>query len=255
VRWGVVTFPGSNDDRDTAHVLRRILGHEAIALWHKEPDLRDVDCVLLPGGFSYGDYLRCGAIARFSPVMRSIARFAASGGMVLGICNGFQVLCEAGLLPGALVRNRSLRFVCREVTVSVESVANPFTSLAVPGDVWRIPVKHGEGCYVADAGTLDQLEREGQVLLRYCRPDGTRERTTPEEDRDYNPNGSLRDIAGVMNAGRNVFGLMPHPEHAADRERMACEVPRCGADGLKVFQSIATWLAESRERASVGSLR
>jgi len=255
VKWGVVTFPGSCDDRDAVHVLRHDLGHEAVALWHKDADLHGVDCVVLPGGFSYGDYLRCGAIARFSPVMRAITEFAAQGGYVLGICNGFQVLCEAGLLPGALVRNRSLRFVCRPVHLRVESVANPFTQLAVPGDVWSIPVKHGEGCYVADAHTLDQLERDGSILLRYCRSDGTRDRHGDVAAADYNPNGSLRDIAGIMNATRNVFGLMPHPEHAADRELGSCELPRCSADGLKIFQSIADWVAETRERASAGSLR
>jgi phosphoribosylformylglycinamidine synthase subunit PurQ / glutaminase len=253
VRWGVVTFPGSNDDRDTLHVLRRSLGDEAVALWHKDTDLGGVDCVVLPGGFSYGDYLRCGAIARFSPVMEAVREFASSGGLVLGICNGFQVLCEAGLLPGALVRNRSLRFVCLEASLRVESVANPFTHLAVPGDVWRIPVKHGEGFYVADTPTLDRLERDGRILLRYCRPDGSRDRE--EGAREYNPNGSLRDIAGVMNAGRNVFGLMPHPEHAADADRMACEDPRRRPDGLKLFQSIAQWVVETRQRASVGSMR
>jgi phosphoribosylformylglycinamidine synthase len=187
--------------------------------------------------------------------MAAVVEFASSGGLVLGICNGFQVLCEAGLLPGALVRNRSLRFVCREVSLRVESVANPFTNLAVPGDVWQIPVKHGEGFYVADTATLDELERDGRVLLRYSRPDGSRDRDADAGSADYNPNGSLRDIAGVMNAGHNVFGLMPHPEHAADARRLACEDPRRTADGLRIFRSIAGWVAESRERLSVGSLR
>ena len=259
MRWGVVTFPGTNDDRDTLHILRDVLRHEAVALWHKDPDLHDVDCVVLPGGFSYGDYLRCGAIARFSPVLGSIAAFAARGGFVLGICNGFQVLCEAGLLPGALVRNRSLSFVCREVNLRVESVANPFAQLAVVGDVWRIPVKHGEGCYVADDATLDQLERDGQILLRYCRPDGTRSKDDDGPGAggaDYNPNGALRDVAGVMNAGRNVFGLMPHPEHMADPTLTAATWPdRPNPDGLKIFQSIADWIAGMRERPSAGSMR
>ncbi len=255
MKWGVVTFPGSNDDRDTLHVLRHVLRHEAVALWHKERELHGVDCVVLPGGFSYGDYLRCGAIARFSPVMGAIAEFAARGGLVLGICNGFQVLCEAGLLPGALVRNRSLSFVCREVSLRVESVANPFTHLAVAGDLWRIPVKNGEGCYVADPATLDQLERDGRVLLRYCRADGSRDRNGREPG-DYNPSGALRDIAGVMNAGRNVFGLMPHPEHAADPTVVAaCWPARRSPDGLKIFESIADWLAGTRERQTAGSMR
>src|SRR5262249_28538069 len=156
MKCGVITFPGSNDDRDTLWVLREVLGHDVVPLWHKDRSLAGLDCVVLPGGFSYGDYLRSGAIARFSPVMGAVAEFAARGGLVLGICNGFQVLCEAGLLPGALVRNRSLSFVCREVHVRVETVANPFANLAVAGDVWRLPVKHGEGCYIADEATLER---------------------------------------------------------------------------------------------------
>lgn len=251
--WGVVTFPGSNDDRDTLHVLRSVLRHEAVSLWHKSRDLHGVECVVLPGGFSYGDYLRCGAIARFSPVMESIAEFAARGGIVLGVCNGFQVLCEAGLLPGALVRNRSLSFVCREVHVRVEGVANPFTNLAVPGDLWRIPVKHGEGCYIADPATLEQLERDGQVLLRYSRADGTRGEGGDSDV--YNPNGSLNDIAGITNPARNVFGLMPHPEHAADASLL---IGRSGAespDGIKLFRSIANWLTEMKQERAAASLR
>lgn len=255
MKWGVVTFPGSNDDRDTREVIEKVLGDEAIRLWHKDSELRGVECVVLPGGFSYGDYLRAGAIARFSPIMRALRDFADAGGLVLGICNGFQILCEAGLLPGALVRNRSLSFVCRDTTLRVENVANPFTNLAVVGDVWRIPVKHGEGCYVADEATLDQLERNGQILLRYCRSDGTRSRAAGEEDL-YNPNGALRDVAGVMSAGRNVFGLMPHPEHAADTALW--RVSRHGArepDGLKIFRSISRWLGDAHEQRTLESQR
>ena len=255
MKWGVVSFPGSNDDLGTLHVLRNVLGHEAVPLWHKSSDLANVDCVILPGGFSYGDYLRCGAIARFSAVMAAITDFAAHGGLVLGICNGFQVLCEAGLLPGALGRNRTLSFICREATLRVESVANPFVNRALVGDVWRIPVKHGEGCYVADEATLDQLERDGQVLLRYCRPDGSRAREG-EDASDYNPNGSMRDIAGVMNATRNVFGMMPHPEHGADPSLREVSWPDAGVpDGLRVFQSIAGWIADLGQRAAVDSMR
>jgi phosphoribosylformylglycinamidine synthase I len=255
VRWGVVTFPGSNDDRDTRAVIEQAFGGEARPLWHKDPDLYGVDCVVLPGGFSYGDYLRCGAIARFSAVMGAIREHAAGGGLVLGICNGFQILCEAGLLPGALVRNRSLSFVCKDVSLRVENVANPFMNRAVVGDVWHIPVKHGEGCFIADESTLDQLERNGQILLRYCRRDGSRART-PNEDDDYNPNGSLRDIAGVMNAERNVFGMMPHPEHAADPRLWRVTRPGPGEpDGLRVFQSIARWLSDAREARAVESQR
>jgi phosphoribosylformylglycinamidine synthase len=234
VRWGVVTFPGSNDDRDTRSVLQHTLGHEVERLWHKDADVRGIDCVVLPGGFSYGDYLRAGAIARFSPILGAIRDHAAAGG---------------------LVRNRSLSFVCRDVSLRIESVANPFTNLAVVGDVWQIPVKHGEGCYLADEATLDQLERNGQILLRYCRPDGSRARTAAEDER-YNPNGSLRDVAGVMNAERNVFGLMPHPEHAADPRLLQPTRVRAGEpDGLKIFRSIAHWLADVREARAVESQR
>jgi phosphoribosylformylglycinamidine synthase len=195
----VVTFPGSNDDRDAALALEA-LGAEAALVWHAEPALPDVAAVVLPGGFSYGDYLRCGAIARFAPVMDTVSRFAAEGGLVLGICNGFQVLCEAGLLPGALRPNASLSFVCRDVGLTVERADTPFTSRCEPGQRLTIPVKHGEGCYFADGPLLAQLEANGQIALRY-------------ED---NPNGSIGDIAAVTNEAGNVLGLMPHPEHAVD---------------------------------------
>jgi phosphoribosylformylglycinamidine synthase I len=195
----VLVFPGSNDDRDAALALDR-LGAEAVLVWHGEPELPDVAGVILPGGFSYGDYLRCGAIARFAPVMAAVRDFAADGGLVLGICNGFQVLCEAGLLPGALRPNASLSFVCRDVELRVENVETPFTQTTEPGQRLTIPVKHGEGCYFADDDLLAELEANGQVLLRY----------------HENPNGSVDDIAGVCNAERNVFGLMPHPEHAVE---------------------------------------
>jgi len=195
----VLVFPGSNDDRDAALALER-LGAEAVLVWHAESELPDVAGVILPGGFSYGDYLRCGAIARFAPVMAAVRDFAADGGLVLGICNGFQVLCEAGLLPGALRPNASLSFVCRDVELRVENVETPFTQTTEPGQRLTIPVKHGEGCYFADDDLLAELEANGQVLLRY----------------HENPNGSVDDIAGVCNAERNVFGLMPHPEHAVE---------------------------------------
>ena len=199
-RVAVVVFPGSNDDRDAALALER-LGAEPVLHWHAEPELPDVGAVLLPGGFSYGDYLRAGAIARFSPAMRAVADFAADGGFVLGICNGFQVLCEAGLLPGVLRPNESLSFVCEDVSVRVERTDVPFLAGCEPGQRLTIPVKHGEGCYFADNELLEQLETRGQIVLRY---DG------------MNPNGSIDDIAGVVNADRNVMGLMPHPEHAVD---------------------------------------
>ncbi|MCU0504417.1 MAG: phosphoribosylformylglycinamidine synthase subunit PurQ [Chloroflexi bacterium] len=212
MRVGVVVFPGSNCDADAMHALA-LEGAEPVALWHESPELLGVAGVILPGGFSYGDYLRAGALARFSPVMRSVADFAAAGGLVLGICNGFQVLAEAGLVPGALVRNRSLRFVCREVTLVPERLDSPFTIAVGERRPLRMPVAHGEGCYVADDATLDAIERDGRVLFRYSRPDGT---PAIGPDDAANPNGSLRGIAGVANAGGNVAGLMPHPERATE---------------------------------------
>jgi phosphoribosylformylglycinamidine synthase len=219
-RIAVVTFPGSNDDRDAALALER-LGADAALVWHAEPDLPEVAAVVLPGGFSYGDYLRCGAIARFAPVMDAVRRFAAEGGLVLGICNGFQVLCEAGLLPGVLRPNASLSFVCRDVALRVENAETPFTSRAREGQALTIPVKHGEGCYFADPELLAELEANGQILLRY----------------EENPNGSVDAVAGVANAERNVFGLMPHPEHAVD--------PLLGStDGALVLGSLVDAAAE-----------
>jgi phosphoribosylformylglycinamidine synthase I len=199
-RVGVVVYPGSNDDHDASWALAA-LGAEPVLVWHAEPHLPSVDAVVLPGGFSYGDYLRCGAIARFTPATEAVAEFARDGGLVLGICNGFQVLTEAGLLPGVLRPNRSLSFVCRDVTLRVERTDTPFTARCDPDRPLTIPVKHGEGCWFADADLLDLLEARGQIVLRY------------EGD---NPNGSIDDVAGVVNEQRNVMGLMPHPEHAVD---------------------------------------
>jgi phosphoribosylformylglycinamidine synthase I len=226
VKWGVVTFPGSNDDRDALYALEAVLGHEAEPLWHASSDLRDCDAVVLPGGFSYGDYLRCGALARFSPLMRTVIEFAHDGGPVLGICNGFQILCEAGLLPGALIRNRDRRFLCRRERIRVENTTSAFSCALARGEILTIPVKHGEGCYVAAPDTLDALEAAGQVVFRYA---------------DGAPNGALNDIAGVTNAAGNVVGLMPHPEHAVDE---ALE----GTDGRSLFASAALWIAEAKER-------
>lgn len=200
MKVGVVVFPGSNCDHDACYAFGHNLGADAKYIWHQSDSLGDSDAVILPGGFSYGDYLRCGAIAKFSPVMKAVRRFAAEGGYVLGVCNGFQVLTEAGLLPGALVRNANRKFVCRRVPVEVCTTDSPFTYEAVKGQVLQLPVAHGEGCYIADERTLDELEAEDRVVFRY---------------RD-NPNGSLRDIAGILNEGRNVLGMMPHPERAAD---------------------------------------
>ena len=225
MRWGVITFPGSNDDEQTAFVLERLLGETVVRLWHKDTSVDGLDCVVLPGGFSYGDYLRCGAVARFSPILVAVKAFAERGGIVLGICNGFQILCEAGLLPGALIRNRELDFLCRRVHVRVEDADTIFTNRCRRGDVLDLPVKHGEGCYVADEATLRSLEAGRQIVLRYTDAEG---RVTPEA----NPNGSLGAIAGIRNARGNVFGLMQHPEHA-------CEWIVGGEDGRKIFLSIA----------------
>lgn len=229
MKWGVVVFPGSNDDRDSVHALGSVLGDDVVTLWHRDSDLAGVDAVLLPGGFSYGDYLRCGAMAARSPILEAVGRHAAAGGPVLGICNGFQVLCETGLLPGALVRNRELRFLCAEQRLRVESVRTAFSAACREGQELRIPIKNGEGCYVADAETLARLEGEGRVVFRYA---------------DGAPNGSSNDIAGIANEAGNVVGLMPHPEHAVDAALGS-------TDGALLFRSTPAWLADGREsRAS-----
>jgi len=225
MRWGVVTFPGSNDDHDTVHAIGTVLGEPVVPLWHQDRDLQGVDIVVLPGGFSYGDYLRPGAMARFSPIVDSIAAFAASGGLVWGICNGFQVLCEAGLLPGALVRNRDLRFICGRARIRVEEADAAFTCRYTRGDVLSLPIKHGDGCYVAEEETLDRLEHNHQIVFRYVDAHG-------EASESANPNGSLRNIAGIVNAGRNVLGMMPHPEHAV-------EALAGGSDALEMFRSVS----------------
>ena len=235
---GVVVFPGSNCDRDTLHGLE-LAGAEPVVLWHEQATLDGVAAVILPGGFAYGDYLRAGVIARFSPVMRAVEAFAADGGLVLGICNGFQVLAEAGLVPGALLRNRGLRFLGRDVRIAAERLDTPFThALAAAGRPLRMPIAHGEGCYYADDATLDALEAEGRVLFRYVDDQG---RPAAEDDGRTNPNGSLRAIAGVLNAAGNVCGLMPHPERAS-------EAILGSDDGLPIVRS----LVESAARASRG---
>jgi phosphoribosylformylglycinamidine synthase len=236
VRVGVVVFPGSNCDRDTLHALD-LAGAEPVALWHEHATLDGVAAVVLPGGFAYGDYLRAGVIARFSPVMRAVAAFARDGGLVLGICNGFQVLAEAGLVPGALLRNRELRFLGRDVHIAAERLDTPFThALAAAGRPLRMPIAHGEGCYFADDPTLDALESESRVLFHYVDAAGAR---AADHDRSANPNGSLRAIAGVLDAGGNVAGLMPHPERAS-------EVTLGSEDGAGIVRS----LVESAARAA-----
>jgi phosphoribosylformylglycinamidine synthase len=240
MKFGVVVFPGSNCDHDVQYALGSVLRQQAEFIWHQSEDISGFDAILLPGGFSYGDYLRTGAIARFSPVMRAIARFARSGGLVLGVCNGFQILCEAGLLPGALMRNTGLRFICRPVHIRVESVATPFTSAAEAGQVLSLPIAHAEGNYFCDAATLEVLERNRQIVFRYCTSDG---RIEPAA----NPNGSLDAIAGVCNRERNVVGLMPHPDRAVEKSLSA---PLASTDGLVVFRSMIATLA--RQAAVAG---
>ena len=231
--FGVVVFPGSNCDHDAYYASKKILGQNAVFLWHKEADLKGVDVVILPGGFSYGDYLRCGAIARFSPVMKEVVRFANDGGTVIGICNGFQILQEAGLLPGVLLRNSSLRFVCKYVHLRVENSETRFTNRCSAGEVLAIPVAHGDGNYFTDPGTIQRLEENGQIVFRYCTPDGL---ITPEA----NPNGSMASIAGIINEQGNVLGMMPHPERASDPLLRH-------TDGQKLFQSIIAFSLNTAE--------
>jgi phosphoribosylformylglycinamidine synthase len=243
-RIGVVVFPGSNRDIDAINAIQ-VVGAEPVVLWHESATLDGVDAIILPGGFAYGDYLRAGVIARFSPVMRAISAFAADGGLVLGICNGFQVLTEAHLLPGALLRNRGLRFVSRQVRLVPERLDTPFTRAIGDRRPLRMPVAHGEGCFYADEATLDELERDGQVLFRYAHEDGA---TADETGDPANPNGSLRAIAGVMNAAGNVAGLMPHPETAV-------EAILGSDDGLGIIRSFvdsAAARATEREPVAVG---
>ena len=234
MRWGVIVFPGSCDDQDVFDSLARDMEQEVDFLWHKDDLKGGYDCLVLPGGFSYGDYLRCGAMARFSPVMGGVIDFARRGGLVLGICNGFQILCESGLLPGALVRNAGLKFVCRQVSLRVEETDTPFTREIKKGQLLKIPVKHGEGCYYADAVTLEQLRNNRQILLRYADAKG-------KPAAAANPNGSLDNIAGICNKTRNVFGLMPHPEDA-------CNKILGSDDGVKIFSSVAAACARGELR-------
>ena len=229
MKFGIVTFPGSNCDYDAFHAITDVLGEEAVYLWHKDHDLQDSDVVILPGGFSYGDYLRAGAIARFSPIMEEVIGHAKSGGPVLGICNGFQIACEAGLLPGALMRNSHLQFVSAEVRIRVENADTMFTNLYDRGDILRIPVAHGDGRYVAPAQVLEELEAEGRVIFRYADAGGN-------ISADANPNGSERNIAGIINEGGNVLGMMPHPERASS-------LLLGSSDGVGMFESILARIA------------
>ncbi len=233
MKFGVVQFPGSNCDADAFHAVGAIVWQPVEFIWHQSEDLAGCDAVILPGGFAFGDYLRTGAIARFSPVMKAVERFARGGGLVLGICNGFQILLEAGLLPGAMMRNQGLRFLCRQVHVRVEATDTPFTSAAKRGQVLEIPIAHMEGNYFCEPGALAELERNNQIIFRYVRADGGE---VDARDREANPNGSLDAIAGICNRERNVLGLMPHPERAV-------EASLGSADGLVIFRSLVASLA------------
>jgi phosphoribosylformylglycinamidine synthase len=230
MKFAIVVFPGSNCDHDAHHAATHVLGQEAECIWHKDTSLKGADVVILPGGFAHGDYLRTGAIARFSPIMPAVLDFARQGGPVLGICNGFQVLLEAGLLPGAMLRNRDLKFHCEHVCIRVEQTNTPFTARASTGQVLRVPIAHGEGNYYADAAVVNELEASGRVVFRYC---DARGQITDEA----NPNGALNGIAGICSEQRNVVGLMPHPERA-------CEPALGSDDGLVLFESVVTQLAE-----------
>lgn len=236
MKFAVIQFPGSNCDQDCTAALNGLPGAQAGFVWHKETSLAGYDAIVIPGGFSYGDYLRCGAIARFSPIMRAVLNDAAAGKLVIGVCNGFQILCEAGLLPGALVRNRSLRFVCDMTTTRVEVDQSPFTLGLPKGTLLRLPVAHGEGCYFAKEETLRELNANRQVILRYVDAEG-------EMTAASNPNGSIENIAGICNRERNVFGLMPHPDRA-------CEERLGSGDGAKIFQSMMRWISEAQARAA-----
>lgn len=224
MKFGIVVFPGSNCDHDCYHAVKHVMGQEAEYIWHKTSDLKGFDCIVFPGGFSYGDYLRAGAVAKFSPVLKEIKKFAAKGGLVLGICNGFQILCETGLLPGVLMRNSGLKFICKDVGLKVENVNTPFTTLYEEGQLLNIPVAHADGNYFADNETLRSLSGNGQIILRYSTKDG-------DINAEANPNGSVGNIAGITNKEKNVFGLMPHPERVM-------ETTLGGTDGYLLFESI-----------------
>jgi len=232
MKFGVVVFPGSNCDDDAYHAIGTVIGQPVEFIWHQSEQVSGFDAIILPGGFAFGDYLRTGAIARFSPVMKAVSRFARSGGLVLGVCNGFQILLEAGLLPGAMLRNKRLRFLCRQVHVRVENTDTPFTCAARPGQILKMPIAHMEGNYFCDPATLAELERNRQIVFRYARPDGS----IDEHDREANPNGALAAIAGICNRERNVAGLMPHPERAV-------EAGLGSTDGLVILRSMVESLS------------
>lgn len=231
MKFGVLVFPGSNCDHDTHYALGEVLGCPVAYLWHESHDLEGCDAILVPGGFAYGDYLRTGAIARFAPIMQAVRRFSDSGGLVMGICNGFQILCESGLLPGALMRNAGQRYICRHLHLRAETNDSPFTSVLTPGQILQMPIGHMEGNYFCDADTLAQLKRQDRIAFRYCTVDG-------EVSPKANPNGSLENIAGILSEGRNVLGMMPHPDRSS-------ELMLGSADGLLLFQSVVRVLTNA----------
>ena len=228
MKFGVIIFPGSNCDQDSYHAVIAATGQQATFLWHESHELENCDAIVVPGGFAYGDYLRTGAIARFAPIMQEVARFAVSGGLVIGICNGFQILCEAGMLPGALMRNAGLKYVCKQVYIRVENADTPFTNACANGEVLQIPIGHMEGNYYCDPQTLTLLKQQDRIVFRYCAPGG---QIIP----DANPNGSLENIAGICNEGRNVLGMMPHPDRSSEKLLGS-------ADGARIFASMAAAL-------------
>jgi phosphoribosylformylglycinamidine synthase subunit PurQ / glutaminase len=236
MKFGVVIFPGSNCDHDAYHVISKVIGQPVDFIWHKDTEINGYDAIILPGGFSYGDYLRTGAIARFSPVMTPLKQYAAEGGLVIGICNGFQILCESGLLPGALLRNRGLKYICEHVNLRVEQTDSPFTGCYQKGNILSVPIAHGEGNYFCDDATLNELESENRIIFRYCESNG-------EITDAANPNGSIHNIAGICNRERNVLGMMPHPERAAEGALLS-------KDGRSVFLSMADYLRPLLKKAA-----
>ena len=232
MKFGIIVFPGSNCDHDCYHVIRHIVKEDAEYIWHKNEKLSNYDCIIVPGGFSYGDYLRTGAIARFSKIMKPVEEFAGRGGFVIGICNGFQILLEAGLLPGAMIKNKTLKFICKHVHIRVEDVDTPFTNSYKKGDVLKIPIAHADGNYFADPETIKILKRNNQIIFRYCNPQG-------EITEESNPNGSLENIAGICNKKRNVVGMMPHPERASEKVLGS-------DDGIKIWESIVRLVKDNK---------
>lgn len=234
MRCGVIVFPGSNCDHDAYHVISKLVGQPVDFVWHKDTDLSKYDAVILPGGFSYGDYLRAGALAKFSPIMKAVRSFAEEGKFVLGICNGFQILCESGLLPGVLIRNKDLNFICKHVKIRVENSDTPFTNEIKPGSILSIPIAHAEGSFFCDEAVLNELEENGQIVFRYCDDNG-------ETIEEANPNGSVSNIAGICNRNRNVLGMMPHPERA-------CEEILGSTDGREIFRSLTNTIERIKRR-------